>query len=48
MAANRKVKPLAQFYRADANYIAERIGVTGPQPGSRAPSAPVDLNDECL
>lgn len=26
MAANRKVKPLAQFYRADANYIAERIG----------------------
>ena len=20
----------------------------GPQPGSRAPSAPVDLNDECL
>lgn len=27
---------------------ARRIGVTGPQPGSRAPSAPVDLNDECL
>ena len=27
---------------------AKRIGVTGPQPGSRAPSAPVDLNDECL
>ena len=26
MATNRKVKPLAQFYQADANYIAERIG----------------------
>ena len=26
MSTNRKVKPLAQFYQADANYIAERIG----------------------
>lgn len=26
MATNRKIKPLAQFYQADANYIAERIG----------------------
>ena len=26
METNRKVKPLAQFYQADANYIAERIG----------------------
>ena len=26
MATSRKVKPLAQFYQADANYIAERIG----------------------
>ena len=26
MSTNRKVKPLAKFYQADANYIAERIG----------------------
>ena len=26
MATNRKVKLLAQFYQADANHIAERIG----------------------
>lgn len=26
MSTNRKVKPLAHFWQADANYIAERIG----------------------
>ena len=25
MSTNRKVKPLAQFYQADANYIALRV-----------------------
>ena len=44
---------IATFYTAAKKFprlpeAARRIGVTGPQPGSRAPSAPVDLNDECL
>ena len=44
---------IATFYTAAKKFprlpeAARRLGVTGPQPGSRAPSAPVDLNDECL